>query len=83
MVEFFNCLNKTDVAFLNQIEEMHTSADIALCDADNKTQICLGKALFRLLVAFHNALGKLYFLIARKQRNTSDFLKIHFDGIVD
>ena len=37
IIELINSLNKTYVAFLNKVKEVHSAADVFLCDADDKT----------------------------------------------
>ena len=80
VVEFINRLYKTKVALLNQIKELHTSADITFGNADYKTKVCFGKTLFSLLISVGYTHCEL--LLSGKKRNTSYFLKIHLDRII-
>ena len=45
-VEFVNAAHQADVAFLNQIEEMHAVIGVFLGDGDNQAKIRLGEFLF-------------------------------------
>ena len=45
IIELFHSLDKAEIAFLYKIKEEHSAPDIPLCDADNKTKVCLGKTL--------------------------------------
>ena len=83
IVEFFNSLDKTEVALLNQIEELHTSADISLCNADNKTKVSLCKSLLCTGVVVRNSHSKIDFLLGCKKRNTAYFFKINLYRIVN
>ena len=51
IVELLNRLDKTEVALLDQIEELHSSAEVALGNADNKTEVGFTQALLRGYVA--------------------------------
>ena len=86
IVELFNRLDQAEVALLNQIEEEHAAADIALGDGDDQTQIRLGELLFRRLrhlAAHFHLLGDLDLFFRRQQRHLADFLEVHAHGVVN
>ena len=74
VIKFFNRFDQTQVAFLNQIQEQHTTAHITLCNADNQTQVGLRQTLFGFLIAVFHSFCKLDFLFCRQKRNLTDFL---------
>ena len=82
VVEFINRLYKTKVALLNQIKELHTSADITFGNTDYKTKVCFGKTLFSLLIPVGYTHCEHLLLLSGKKRNTPYFLKIHLDRII-
>ena len=82
-IEFLYRFDQAQIPFLNQIEEKHAPAHIALGDADHQTQIGLHKTLFGVLVAFLHPLCQLHLFLGGKQRNTADFLQVHADRVVD
>ena len=83
IVKLFDRLDKTEVALLYKIEELHTSADIALGDTYDKTQVSFGKALFGIGVALCHTLCELYLLFGGKQRDSSYLLKVYFYRVID
>ena len=48
-VEFIHAAHQTDVAFLNQIEEMHAAIGVFLGDGNDQAKIGLGQFLLGLL----------------------------------
>ena len=83
VVELFDRLDQSEVALLNQIEELHTSAEVALRDADNKTEVRFGKALSCRDIAVGDADREVDLLLGGKQRHLADVLEVHLDGVVD
>ena len=43
VVELFDRADEADVAFLNEVQEGHSPADVLLGDADDEAQVCLGE----------------------------------------
>ena len=82
MIEFFDRLDQTEVALLDQIEELHASAEIALRDADDQTQVRFAQALLGGNVAVRNADGELSFLVGAEKRHPADLLEVYLDGII-
>ena len=77
IIELLHCLDKSQVSFLDQIQEQHPPAHIALGNADHQTKIGLRQPLLGPLVAIRHPLGKFYFLIGGKKRHLADLLKVH------
>ena len=87
VVELFHRLDKTEVALLNEVKELHSPAHIALCNADHKTKVRFGKAFSRLcgvhrVVAVHT-LRKADFFVRGEQRNSAYLFKIYFYRVVN
>ena len=82
VVELFNCLYKAEVALLNEVKEVHSPADIALCDRNDQAQVCLCHAALCLLVALAHSYRKLDLLLGGQKRNLADLLEKHADGVV-
>ena len=71
MVKLFDSLDQAQVAFLDQIQELHAAAHIALGDGDDQTQVGLAQALLGLLAigaAGLNFQCQLGFLLGGQQR---------------
>ncbi len=47
VLELVGRADQADVAFLNQVEEMHTAPDVLLGDADDQTRVSAHKVLLR------------------------------------
>ena len=86
IVEFLNGFHKPQIALLNEIEQLHAPAHIALCNRHNEAQIGLRHALARrfarCLVAFNHFPGDILFFLRRKQLDAADLLEIHANGVV-
>ena len=83
VIELVNSLDKSEVALLNKVEELHTSADVALCDADDEPEVCLGQSALcgGVVVAYSDC--KLNLLLGSEQRHFAYLLEIDLDGVVD
>ena len=46
VVEFLDCANQAEVAFLNQVEEEHAATHIAFGNGDDETQVRLDELVF-------------------------------------
>ena len=83
VIELVNSLDKSEVALLNKIEELHASADIALCDADDESEVRLGQSALCGGVVVADSDGELDLLLGGEQRNLAYLLEIDLDGVVD
>ena len=83
IIKFINRLDKAEIALLNQVKELHPSADITFCNADNKPEVRFRKLLFGLFVAVRHALCNINFLVGGQKRHSADFFKIHAHGVID
>ena len=83
IVELLDSLHKSEVALLDQIEEEHSLADVALRDADDESEVRLYELVFCLLVAVRHSPCELFFLFRVEQRDFSDLLEVHTHGVVD
>ena len=81
IIKLLNALNKTQIAFLNQIQEAHAASCIALCNADNQAQVCLNQALFCIHITLCFALCKADLLLRAQKRNGTDLFQVHADRI--
>ena len=82
VVELIHGLDESEVAFLDEVEELHTAADIALRDADDQSQVGLGQFLLRLFIALRNTDGEFDLLFRREQGDPADLFEIDLDGVV-
>ena len=83
VIELFHRLDKAQIALLDQVQELHTPAHIALGDGYHQTEVGLGQALFGGLVALQHTLGQLDLLVRRQQVHLADLLQIHAHRIVN
>ena len=67
---------------MNKIKKLHTSSDISLGNADNKTKICLCKSFLCIRVIVCNFNCKLYFFLSGQKRDSSDFFKINLNWVI-
>ena len=51
MVEFIYRFHKSEVALLDKVEEVHTSADVLFRNAYNQSEVCFDKLVLCVLVA--------------------------------
>ena len=82
VIELLDRLHQAEVALLDQVEEEHPPADVALGDGDDQAQVGLGEALFRRLVPFLHPARQIDLFVPRKKRHAADVFEIHLDGIV-
>ena len=83
VIELVNGLDKSEVALLNKVEELHTSADVSLCYADNEPEVGLGQPTLCGGVVVADSDSELYLLLGSEQRNLAYLLEIDLDGVVD
>ena len=74
VIEFFYCLDKTQISLLDQIQKQHPTSHIALRNADYETQVGFRKLFLGFLITFLHPLGQTDLLIRAQQRYLSDFL---------
>ena len=67
---------------MDQVEEQHPAADIALGYRHNQTQVCLGHAVLGFLIALGHLYRKLYLLLGGQQRHLAYFLEVHTHRVV-
>ena len=83
VIELVNSLDKSEVALLNKIEELHASADIALCYTDNEPEVGLGQPALCGGVVVADSDGELDLLLGGEQRNLAYLFEIDLDGVVN
>ena len=54
VVKLLDCLDQAQVSFLDQVEEQHAAADVALRDRDDETQVRLRELALRGVAARHH-----------------------------
>ena len=77
VVELFHSLDQTQVSLLDEIQELHTAANIALGDGDDQTQVGLAQTLLGLLAlgaAGLNLQRQLGFFLGGQQRHAANLL---------
>ena len=67
---------------MDQVEEQHSAAHVALGDGNHQTQVGLGQLFLRFLVALLHALGDLDLFLCGQQGNLADLLQVHADRVV-
>ena len=77
VVEALDSLEKAQVAFLDQIEELETSSNKLLRNADHETEVRLDERTFGILITGFNRLCKSDFLCCRQQINLTYLLQVH------
>ena len=82
IVELLDSLDQAEVTLLNQIEEVHTAAEISLSDTDDQSEVGFGQALLCGNVTLRYTDRKLD-LFRGEQRYTADLFEIDLDGVVD
>ena len=82
VVELVHGLHQTQVALLDQIQEEHTAAHVALGDGDNQTEVSFHQRLLGLDVALGHALGQLMLPIGGEQGHAADLLEVEADGVI-
>ena len=65
VVELFDGLDEAEVALLNEVEEQHAAAHVALSDGHDETQVRLGQALLGALALLDGRFECLHFLFAQ------------------
>ena len=90
VVELLHRFHEPEVALLDEVQKLHSPADIAFRYRHYEAQVCLRKDLFCLLVALLHALCQLDLHLRRKQRdladvfeNLADVFEIHLDRVVE
>ena len=58
VIELLNCLDKSEVSFLDQVKEKHSSSHISLGNGYNKSEVSLCKCILGLLISVLHSLGK-------------------------
>ena len=56
VIEFLNRTNQTNITFLDQIQQAHTTTNILLRHADDQTQISFGQTTLRLFPILYKAM---------------------------
>ena len=86
MVELFHRLDQAQVAFLNQVQELHAAPHIPLGDGNHQTQVGFAQTLLGLLPfrpAGLDLQGQVNLFLRSQQRHTTDLLEVDLDGVVD
>ena len=95
IVEFIDRFQKAQISFLNEIQKLQPAPQIFFCNGDHETEIPIRKLFlriprcflfFRSCIRAHPRLDPLseydFFFTGQKGQRT-DFLQIHFHGIID
>ena len=83
VVELFYRFHKAYVTLLDQIQEEHTTTDVALGNANNQTKVCFAKFALCLFVAFQDEFGNFHFLVTCQKGHFTDIAKVHFYRVID
>ena len=83
VIEFFDRLQKPEVALLDEVEKEHPASDVAFGDAHDEAQVRLLQAVTRRHVPRLHTLCELDLLLCRQQRHMTDLLEVHPHGVVE
>ena len=83
VVKFLNCLDKSEVSFLDQIQKQHSASHITLRNADYQTKVGFCQTFLGFLIALLHTLRKLDLLVCCKKADFTDLLEIHTDRILN
>src|SRR6056297_4257429 len=67
-IEFLNCLDKTQIAFLYKVQKQHSPSNVSLGYAYNQSQVCFTQLSSGFLISSFHCLGKLNFFCSRQKR---------------
>ncbi|MNU80572.1 hypothetical protein D3C71_702070 [compost metagenome] len=82
-VELLHRFDETHISFLNQVQEQHSTSYITFGYTYHETKISFSQPAFGFFIAFLNPLGELDFIITGQEGNTSYFLQIHPNRVID
>ncbi len=83
VVKFLHSLDQPQVPLLNQIQEQHSAAHIALGNADHQTQVRLCQTLFGLFISQFQPLGQVDLLLSGEQGHLADLFQIHAHRVLN
>ena len=72
VVKFFHRLDQSEIALLDQIEKIHTLADVFFCNGNDKAQVRLDQLVLRGFIALSDPFGKIELSVGIEQRNLTD-----------
>jgi hypothetical protein len=82
IVELLDRADEAQVALLDEVEEEHAAAHVALGDGDHEAQVGLDQLALGLHVAALDALGQRDLFLGREQWHLADLLEVHAHGVV-
>ena len=82
VVELLDRADEAEVALLDEVEEQHAAAHVALGDGDHEAQVGLDELALGLHVAALDALGQRDLFLGGEQRHLADLLEVHAHRVV-
>ena len=86
VVELFHRFDQTQIALLDQIQELHAAAHIPLGNGDHQTQVGLAQTLLGFLAIGAAGLDlqrQIHLLFGGQQRHTADFFQIDLHRVIN
>ena len=77
VIKLFHRLDQTQVSFLDQVEEEHSTANVSFCYTYHKAEVSLGKLFLCILVSLLHTLCQLNLSLRTQKRNLPDLFQIH------
>ena len=81
VVKLFHSLDETQISLLDQVQEQHAAADVALCDGDDQTQVGLCQTLLAVLAVIDGLLEFGADLFGNLLAGGLQFIQLFFGGI--
>ena len=84
IIELIDGFQQTHVALLDEVEELHPSADIFFRDTDDETEIRFRETVFRRLIVrvFRETPCEILFFLGCQQRYSADILQIDLHRVI-
>lgn len=81
-IKFINRTEKSDISFLDEIEESETATHVFFGNGDNETEIGFCELFASILCSFFDEATESDFFLSIDEREASDFIEVHTDGII-
>gem|GEM_PF-5549056 len=81
-IKFINRTEESDISFLDEIEESETTTHIFFGNRDHETEIGFCKLFSGILCSFFDEATESDFFLSIDEREASNFIQVHSNGIV-
>ena len=83
IVKLINGLHQAHVSFLDQIQELHPTTNIALRNRNNQTKVGFCQTLLSFQVSLFHQDGQFLLFFIGQKRNDPNFLQVHPYWVID